>query len=550
VHWWLLLPYTQGNSNDFDALNLYLPLAQALLRDGLGFLATERSVQAPPFSYIFPALFGASMEAGRWVAFALSGATVLLLYGTAATAHSRPAGFAAALLFAFCPLLKPFLAGPITEPILLALQSLWIFALVRWMAGGPTAWAWVAGLAAALAALTRATSFYWLLALVAFFLVVWWRAPASGRPRLAAPLVAHAAAAALPLAFIIKNALLFGFPFFATGAGNALYLGNNPVTGGFDPTYVGLIYDVGAIAREHSHLSLAGERALSGVARLMISEMDAGTLLALHAKKLLAFVFVTNAEEGARWLRAWRIGLIVLGTIGAMSIAPRLRWLLAGTLACNLAVHIPVLYTHRYSAGSLDLWLILLAAFGIARMLQGSRRSLAAAAGVLLVGWALGAAASRYGGAPAPDAYAVPRVTVWKGTPAERALSGEEAVIDIAIAGAPLFQRLENNVLAIDASLDSPAGRCKPLRISFRKAGVSAPPASVDVRLRADGERRRLQVGWTKLGLNGEGSLRLALTCPPGGRLRIHAIAVAAPLGSLHYSERYLGEAPHFPLER
>ena len=167
----------------------------------------------------------------RTVDVLLSGVTLLLLYGAAASAHSRLAGLAAAAAFALCPLLKPYLAAPITEPPFLLLHAAWIWSLARW-AGGGAAWlAILAGVAAGLSVLTRATSFYWLVALAGVFLILWMRAPAPERTRMAAPLVGHAVCLTLPLAFIARNWLLFAFPFFATGAGNALYLGNNPATG-------------------------------------------------------------------------------------------------------------------------------------------------------------------------------------------------------------------------------------------------------------------------------------------------------------------------------
>jgi hypothetical protein len=60
-----------------------------------------------------------------------------------------------------------------------------------------------------------------------------------------------------------------------------------------------------------------------------------------------------------------------------------LRWVLATTIAYLVAVHIPVLYEHRYSVGALDLWLALLAGVGVMELVQ--RRDRTAFAWVALV---------------------------------------------------------------------------------------------------------------------------------------------------------------------
>lgn len=551
IHWALLVPYFQGNFNDFDARHLYLPLAERLLDQGLAFFATEASLQAPPFAYAFPALLGASFGVVRAVDVALSGVTLLLLYGAAASAHSRLAGLAAAAAFACCPLLKPYLAAPITEPPFLLLHAAWIWALARWVGGGPSWLAILAGIAAGLSVLTRATSFYWLVALAGLFFVLWMRAPAAERRRMGAPLVGHAAGLALPLAFIAKNWLLFAFPFFATGAGNALYLGNNPATGGLDPTYVGLIYDVGAIARDQSHLTLEAERLLRRVAAFMVAEQGVSELLRLHAAKLAAFVFVSNAEADVPLQRGWRVALVILAGLGLVSLRSRLLMgLIGGTIAYNVLVHVPVLTTLRYSVGALDLWLILLAGIGLARLFEpGSARAVKATIGVLAIGWAIGWWVHRYGGDPEPDAYAVARITIWRGEPTERRLEGIDAAVELAIRDAPKLESLRNTVLVLDARLDSPKGPCAPLRIAFRREGAAFGPAR-EWRLAADGRTHRHQLGWMKLGLDREGVVRLSTTCPTGATLHIEKAALVAPLGSIDFRERLLGEKPMFPLER
>ncbi|MGZ5079866.1 MAG: ArnT family glycosyltransferase, partial [Usitatibacter sp.] len=379
LHWFLLYPYLARADHDFDAVHMYLPLAQRLLAEGFAFFGTEASIQMPPFSYAWPALFGAKLASVKMANFLLSGATLVLVFRTAWLLHSRAAGVAAAFLFAACPLFRPTLATAISEPPYLLLVTVWIWALAEWFASARRVFIPIAGIAFGLAILTRGTFFYWLLALIAFFA---WR-------REKGALVAHLIALALPLAFIAKNALIFSFPFFATGAGNALYLGTNPVTGGYDPIYVGLIFDVGAIAPGPAPLTLDAEHRLGTVARMLLAETDKGQLAAMWAKKLAAFLFVSNAAEGdVPWLRAWRIATMVLAAVGVMGIASRaLRCVVAGSVLYQVAIHVPVLYTMRYSVGAMDLWLVLLAGIGIAPLyVRRSAAAIAVVAGAATAG--------------------------------------------------------------------------------------------------------------------------------------------------------------------
>ena len=56
---YLLYPWLSDTTSDFDALQLYLPLARDLAAQGLAFFTDERSLQAPPFAYAYPAFLGA-----------------------------------------------------------------------------------------------------------------------------------------------------------------------------------------------------------------------------------------------------------------------------------------------------------------------------------------------------------------------------------------------------------------------------------------------------------------------------------------------------------
>ncbi|MEO5676373.1 MAG: glycosyltransferase family 39 protein, partial [Usitatibacter sp.] len=228
LHGLLLWPHVSDTRFDFDAVHLYFPLASELLAEGLKFFSAERSLQAPPFSYIYPALLGATLPAVKHANFAISFVTLLLVFRIAWLAHSRVAAIAATLLFAASPLLRPFLAAPLTEPPFLLLCAAWMWALGEWFASGRRIFPVIAGIALGLAVLTRGTLFYLPVFLVGVFAWLSWRRSAEiQKAQARGALAAHLIALSFPLLFIAKNWLLFSFPFFATGAGNALYLGNN-----------------------------------------------------------------------------------------------------------------------------------------------------------------------------------------------------------------------------------------------------------------------------------------------------------------------------------
>lgn len=551
LHLFLLWPYTRLDHQDFDALHLFFPLAAELAGKGVAFLAEERSTQAPLFAYLYPALFGRSLPVIKAANALLSLLTLFLVFRTAWLAHSRVAGLAAAFLFALSPTLRPFLATAITEPPYLLLNALWIWGLAEWIVAGRR-WALAASAAAlTLAALTRASIFYWIPVLVAAFAWLSWRAPGERRRIARGALAASAAALVLPLAIAAKNLHYFGFPFFTAGAANALYLGNNPVTGGYDPVYVGLGFDVGSVARDQSSLTLEAERLLNGVARLMIADQDPAFLAGMHARKLAAFMFVTSAEAEAPLWRAWRIAMLLLAAAGAWAVRETwLRWLLVGVLAYQVAALAPMLYTHRYSVGAVDLWLVLLAGVGVAS-LRDRPRVAAATALSIAAAIAAGEYARRELGPPQPDVFRAARLRLFEAGPVRHAFGPGAAPLEVRVERPRHpFHPWFNYTVVIEASLAGDARTCGPLLVAYRREADPEFSAPVPRRLAA-GEASRVQVGSVPLRLDADGTLRLDMRCSAPATLDVRTLTVFSPIGGIDYRERYLGEKPLFPaLER
>jgi len=495
LHLYGLAPFVERGGQDFDAIHVYLPFARRLLAEGPSFLLAEASIQAPPFAYAWPALLGADLTTVRWANVALSCILLLLVYRTATLWHSRTAGFIAAFLFAASPLMKPYLPTALTEPPFLFLTGAWIWGLSEWRVRGRVVYVYTAGVALGLALLTRASLFYALL----LFLPFLWRS----RPAF----IAHAIALALPLAFIAKNLLVFGFPFYVTGAGNALYLGTSPLFRGYDPGYLGLVYDVGAVTGLPSHLSIQADAMLQAAAKVLLADMDPRELASIYVHKLAAFLFVTNAEENVLELRLWRIATLILAAIGIAGLRDRwFRWLLGAIVAYVVAVHIPVLYNHRYSVGALDLWVILLAGVGVAHLWERARiREVSAAILVFTVGAAAAATHARSGRMPEPDVFAASHVLVWQ---------TRESKVEMDLTREPAFSDWFNHVLVIDTDA------CGWVRIEY-------PDGRRWLRsMETDSKRHMHQVG-----LLGPRA-RIALDCPP------EYMAVYSARGGLALRER------------
>ncbi|HEX7559274.1 MAG TPA: glycosyltransferase family 39 protein, partial [Usitatibacter sp.] len=206
----------------FDALHSYLPMARSLLDQGWAFMQRPESLATAPIGYLWPALFGADATITRWANMALFAATIALAYHAVRVAHSWQAGALAAFLIAISPTLRPFVADVLTEPPFFFLIAVWIVAVARTARGSGAAWIVAGGIALALATLTRPAIMYFAPVMVVVFLAMKER-------RLAAM---HAIALAGAALWILRNAITFGFPAVATGAGAALFLGVNPLVNG------------------------------------------------------------------------------------------------------------------------------------------------------------------------------------------------------------------------------------------------------------------------------------------------------------------------------
>jgi hypothetical protein len=532
----------------FDATHSYLPMARRLLAEGVGYLHRPESLAYAPLAYAYPALLGANEIVIRWANVAAYGVTIVLAFLAVRSAHGARAGLAAALLLAVSPTLRPYIADILTEPPFLLFTSIWVASIAAVLRGHRVAGAVAGGIALALAALTRpAVMLFPLLLAIGFG----WRARrGTGEERRtdAALAAMHAGALAACGLFIARNAIEFGFPSIAAGFGAALFFGINPLVDGFDPYYYGLVFDDGAVTQGlFGHLSLEGDRLLRRVAMRELADIPWPVLFEMGVRKALAFLFVTDSEAvgNVALLRTWRVALVSFA-LAAVFLERRSRVViaLAAWVVYMAAVHLPLLYHHRYSVGAVDFPLTLLAAIGIVASLRSPAR-FAALSFIAVLAAGLGLVSMADAGPGSPHAARSPHDLIWfRGEPATVHVASAGA-IEIPVTHATGFNPYNHYMLAMELAVkpDRRGARCAAMRLRYKGLAEERYAAArvVRVPLRSDGRMRELAIGMTSpVSMNHEGVLRLEFECESGATVNLGKISVLNPNRAVVYRKRVL----------
>jgi Dolichyl-phosphate-mannose-protein mannosyltransferase len=568
-----LLEWSVKSPYDFDAKTYYIPYAKRLLNEGISFLFTEEAMHIPPFSYIFPALFGGDLVVQKNVSIALSTLNILLLFRTGWLLHSRAAGLLAVTFYALSPSFKPFLATGSVEPLFIFLMAAWFWLLAEGWASQRRWMFLLAGVLFGLAALTRATILYFLPVII---LAAYWMQHRAAKTSSASGVNvhmnwanvgwAHCLALAMVLPVLIKNMVMFGIPSISTGAGIALYLGNNPLTFGMDPSYFHTDFDNGAVPPPGlTHLAVVADRSLAAVGKYMLFSLPTSFVFEMYTMKLSSFFFVNNREWIAPLasLRGWRIFLIVFSIPALWTLrAKPIIWILVALLAYQVAAHLPVVYSHRYSVGVLEMALVLLAGVGLAVFLRDRRW---VSLFVLLMFTAvliyMGRVHARDPYAVKLNAYGVPHETLYSSTQnglpiagiagAERVGANEfvsteaAAIIDLDFTTLKNINRYTLQQVAIEGSivLDSQSRGCEPVTYFYRKQSqtdFSSTNSWLDI-WPVDGKPHLDVLGHqAPLEIIEPGMLRVRFTCGAKTRITLSRVEVLRPTVALYYRERYL----------
>lgn len=556
----------------FDGAHTYLPSAARFLAEGFSFLGTEQSVMVAPLSYFYPALLGASEKAVRWSNVLLYLAAIALAFDAVRLAHSRGAGIATAFLLAFSPTLRPYIGDVLSEPPYIFAVVLWATAVSR-VATFPTGpqYGWIAAgaLALSIATLTRPSVMLFAPGMTALFAWRAWKSNARERPvewRLA---MLHALAMVLPLAWILRNYLLFGLASIATGSGAALWLGIDPLVDGFDPSYFGMDYDVGGVARDMSHLSIEADRTLRAVAAIQLQDIPLPVMAEMLARKAAALLVFSSHEmgEGLAAQRSWRIVLLVLAGAAIMwTRRSRVVLAVSAMVAYMVAIHLPALYHHRYAVGALDPPLTLLAAIGLANCFKPAARALGAAVVVTLLTLA-GLSTLQNAGPGSPRVDRVPGQVIWtrdvstidplvlQGATREARAKftiSPNSAIEIPVRGTSGFFPGDYSAAIMGISITPlrEQSGCEGMRLRFRGINETgfAPARTVRIPVESDGQMRALVIGTTQpLHLNTDGVLRLEFECAYPVALELGKITLIAPRRSIVYRQKWLDAKPDYP---
>jgi len=354
----------------------------------------------------------------------------------------------------------------------------------------------------------------------------------------------HGVACAVVGLWILRNALVFGFPAVAAGAGGALYFGVNPLLDGFDPPYYGMQFDSGIAQDSLNHLSIHGDRTLRAIGTLELLDTPLSIVIPMFAHKALAFVFVSATADtwnNLPWVRAWRIAAVVFALIGvAVQRRNAVVALLGGLIAYMVVVHIPLLYSHRYSVGAIDFPLALLAALGIAETLRSAGRTAAALVACAL---ALGAGlvqANSLRGSPMPER--VPTEAAWVGEVEREAVVGRGEHLDFDIP--PISREpWDMTILELDLAFEPVAGvRCETMVVRYRKGDKASfdPWRAIRVAVKQGDGMQRYDVGATvPLGLDRPGTIRIEPECSGTTRVAVGTAAVLLSRRERYYTELF-----------
>jgi 4-amino-4-deoxy-L-arabinose transferase-like glycosyltransferase len=554
---------------DFDARAYYIPYAKRLLNEGFSFLFTEDAIHIPPFSFIFPALFGADLGMQKNISIVLSTLNIFILFRTGQLLHSRLAGIAAVIFYASSPSFKPFLSTGSVEPLFIFLMASWFWLLAEAWASQRRSFFLAAGAMFGLAALTRATVIYVLP--IVIFASFWMRyrtvSSADGERANWANLAwGHVLALAMILPVLIKNMLIFDLPSISTGAGIALYLGNHPLTFGMDSGYFRTNFDNGIVPPPGlSHLALVADRALAAVGKYMLLSQSPSFLLEMYAQKLFAFFFVGNREWIApvATLRSWRIFFIAFSipAIWALRAKP-IIWLLCGLLAFQVVAHLPVVYSHRYSVGVLEMSLVLFAGIGVAMFVHEKRWFSLAGVAILVTALSyIGAVYARDAHRLKANIYGVPHEVVYStksiGLPVANLVgalrisdgefesTGTSVKIDIDLTTVQNIRSHGNEMIVIEGSVTvgAQSRNCEAVNYYFRKQSETAFSESKvwqDI-WPANGKSALYVLGGdAPLEIYEPGTLRLEFTCRAKMRINLSRIEVVRPTVAQYYRDQYL----------
>lgn len=535
----------------FDSQITYLPLAREFLDSGLAVFSNPQSVHVPPGSYLYMALVGADPDNVRLLNLGMAMASVFMIYLLVSGVSGSLAGLFAASFYALNPFLHSILIQPLSEPPFIFFSLLWLLGLVQACnSQRPLAWILLSVLGLSCSILTRGILFYWVYAaiLVALGIMLFARA-ADSKSRARKILLVHGLALIPVWGYIYHNDRTHDVPMIATGSGAALYFGNNPATGGYEPPYFGLYHDEWEVIVPGSHLSPENDDRLKFAAKGLISDMGPATFIGLTMNKMAANMFFSKTGMGDE-LYQYRSARLILFFLAGVALVFATRNMLAvmlmGLLVYSVVILSPAMYNFRYSMGAIELPLILAAGMGVASLAAqpDRRRYLILAIGIAI--WLAGMLHARHSSERFLDmtqpALQEKQLMVADST----ALVTEGIRLPDAAAETGLFapehRKIQWQVPAYQSEDASPilTANFKTLDASCHGLRVTHDGASIQRARFATGENVEFSIGVALLGMGrGGGELLLEMTCAAGAAVELSSLQLTRFQYALKYRQEY-----------
>lgn len=255
-----------------DERSYFLYCANGVAERGWAFLADEESLRSPPVPWAWLLLWGRNVALTRYANIALVILGSLLIASVVHDRFGRRMGLLAFVLCAGGFQVVLYSGTVMSEPPAFFFTTLCLWAVSRAATDGKMRHVALAGLACALAALSRPSLQFFPFVLAA----AWWLAdrrrghkeqdrsgpPISGK----AVAVLLACYVALVAPWIIKNKVAFGVARIANGFGAVMYLGSDLRTEGDAPPFSGMDWWTGAIPRPYNHMHIEGDKRLMAAA--------------------------------------------------------------------------------------------------------------------------------------------------------------------------------------------------------------------------------------------------------------------------------------------
>lgn len=554
----------RSESLPFDAEHFYFPMAHRLVEAGPVYLLSPDSVRSTPVSYIWPALFGIDAAALHIAHVVVGVALCLIAFDTVRRASSPWAGAIAAWCLALSPLLGHFVAQPATEAPFLLFTAVWWWGLVAYVQGR-SLFLIPAVIGGSLSILTRQVWLYPVLLLILALTALWLLRKGQMATRM---LIVHALILVVPALVVLKNYAVADHAVVATGAGSALYFGQHPFTGGFEPPLIGLNYDEGAVLSvlDVDHKSPLGDKVLTAIGLEWLRERPFLDSMSELPTRIGRVLFLPNLGLAPTVFnsRALRIATICLALIGLVAQRRNpLAVLLAAGLAAQALQLSVLLFNERYSVGTLDYGLVLLASVGLVSCVRPafatdaivarapskpswlrvtSTAAVCVAIALLCVASiSLGYWIQRFTpleAARLPRDRALVRALGPQPPLLVRAADGAEGVHDgeimasnsdmlLRLAITPLHPKADANVMwLIRMSTTPPPGkRCRRATLTFLDQGTETTRPARALFLRDDGLVHDYVIGahsaTSSVFPRGEGELHLRFECGVGTRVRV-----------------------------